>query len=336
MADPRGIARLATDGRLIAGLLAGLALLMTALPADAGRRGASIAHAYLTDYGDGNSGGGALWQFDVNDGIAVAPGHIVVSGLHQPLGVAVGADGIVYVAESAYMWHAIDVYRIAGRTARLLRQITFGSGFQPAPEYLAVDARNYLYAAMNYSNIAVFRPGERGYVAMPNYLENDGGAYQIGVDERGDVYQPSLDQLFVHLNRPDHLARPGTRLVDPVESGWTTLMIARADGSDVYVGTGSISRTWISVAALPIHRWGRIRVERSLILANGCRAGGDVLGLSLAVANGFLYEICGYFTRSHAYVRGIWTFAAGGNGTVNALHFAKADVATPGDIAIGP
>jgi hypothetical protein len=312
------------------------ALLVAALPAGAARRGARLQHAYLTDYGNGGSTGGALWQFDVNDGIAVAPGRIIVSGLHQPLGVVVGPDGLVYVAESAYMWHAIDVYRISGRTASLLRQITFGSGFQPEPEFLAVDARNYLYAAMDYTNIAVFRPGESGYVATPNYLDNNDGAYQIGVDERGDVYQPSLDHLYVHLNRPDHVARLGTRPVEPTERGWTTLEVARADGSDVYVGTGSISRRWFSVAALPIHRWGRVAVERSLILANGCRGSGDVLGFSIAVSGGYLYEICGYFARSHAYVRGIWTFAATGNGTINALHFAKADVATPGDIAMGP
>jgi hypothetical protein len=125
--------------RCIGGLLAGLAaLLVTSPPAGAARRGARLQHAYLTDYGDGSSGGGALWQFDVNDGIAV------------------------------------------------------------------------------------------------------------------------------------------------------------------------------------------------------CRASGDVLGHSLTVANGFIYEICGYFTRSHRYVRGIWTFADSGDGTVNAEHFAKADVAAPGDIAIGP
>jgi hypothetical protein len=319
------------------GLLAGLAaLLVTALPAGAARRSTSHVHAYLTDYGNGGSGGGALLQFDVNDGIAVAPGRVLVSGLHQPLGVAVAPDGLVYVAESAYMWHAIDVYRITGHRAALLRRITFGSGFQPEPEYLAVDARNYLYAAMDYTNVAVFRPGESGYVMAPHYLWNTDGAYQIGVDERGDVYQPSLDHLYVHLNRPDHLARMGTRPVDPTGPGWATLVFARADGGDVYVGTGSISRTWFSVAALPIHRWGQVPVERSLILAQGCRGSGGVLGLSIAVSGGFLYEICGYFARSHAYVRGIWTFAASGNGTVNALNFAKADIATPGDIAIGP
>ncbi len=189
---------------------------------------------------------------------------------------------------------------------------------------------------MDYTNVAVFRPGESGYVMAPHYLWNTDGAYQIGVDERGDVYQPSLDHLYVHLNRPGHPdITDGHATSDrlALEQRSRAPACSRAPTAATLYrrrkGPGRISRTWFSVAALPIHRWGQVPVERSLILAQGCRGSGGVLGLSIAVSGGFLYEICGYFARSHAYVRGIWTFAASGNGTVNALNFAKADIATP-------
>jgi hypothetical protein len=302
----------------------------------AASRAQGAGHAYLTDYGSGDSGGGHLLQFDLKAGIAVEPGRVIVTGLHEPLGVAVGPDGLVYVAEAGYMYHAIDAYKIAGKTAQLVRQITFGSGFQPEPGYLAVDAAGYIYASMDFENIAVFTPGTSGYVATPNYLGNANGAYEIGVDERGDVYQPALDHTYVHVGRRGGRTHRGTRPVIPNASGWSTLQFARPQGNEVFVGTGSISREWISVGVLPTHTWGRVNVERSLVLEGGCLGTGETIGLSIAVANGFLYEICGYIAKGNRYVRGIWTFDASGSGNVQALHFAKAKVATPGDIAIGP
>jgi hypothetical protein len=293
-------------------------------------------HAYLTDYGSGDSGGGRLLQFDLRGGIAVEPGRVVVSGLYSPLGVAVGPDGLVYVAEAGYQHHAIDAFKIVGSSADLVRQITFGSGFQPEPEYLAVDAKDYLYASMDYQNIAVFAPGTSGYVATPNYLRNANGAYIIGVDDRGDVYQPAIDHTYVHVGRRGGVTHRGTRPVIPNVRGWSTLLFARPQENEVYVGTGSISREWFSVAVLPTHTWGRVPVERSLVLAGGCDGRHETLGFSIAVADRFLYEICGYVNKGNRYVRGIWTFDASGSGDVQALHFAKADVVTPGDIAIGP
>lgn len=189
-------------------------------------------------------------------------------GLNEPIGVAVGPDGLVYVAEVGYGHHVIDVYQITQGTAKLAHRIRFAPGLPPVAEYLAIGALNFLYATMDYTNIAVFRPGERGYVRTPHHLQNTGGAFQIGVDRFGDVYQPTTDHLYVHLG--------------------------------------------------------------------GCWAHVAATGISIALADGYLYETCAYLTRANKSVRGVWTFRADAGGVINALGFARSPVVTPGDIAIGP
>ncbi|MBV9646083.1 MAG: hypothetical protein JO043_01295 [Candidatus Eremiobacteraeota bacterium] len=299
-------------------------------------RGLPLGHLYLTDSGTGQAGSGKLLQFDVVNGIAVEPGRVLLRGLHDPIGVAVGPDGLVYVAEAEYKWHAIDVYRVTGSTVQLLRKMTFGDGFQPEPEYLAVDDQDYLYASMDLSNVAVFRPHQHGYVQRPHYLYNTGGAFEIGVDELGDVYQPTLNTMYVHPGRPGKTARAGTRPVVPAQRGWSTLMFARAYGRELFVGTGTRSRSWISVGVLPIHTWGHVSLKRYLALERGCWTRLQIYGLAIAVANGFLYEVCGYINRSNQYIRRIWTYRSTGDGPVRPLNVVRADVWTPGDIAIGP
>ncbi len=102
-------------------------------------RDTSFGHAYVTDFGAGLSDG-KLLQFDLRAGVAVAPPHVLFSTLHEPLGVAVGPDNLVYVAESAKPYNGIDAYRIRGTSAKLVRRMSFVPGlFSPEPEYLATD-----------------------------------------------------------------------------------------------------------------------------------------------------------------------------------------------------
>lgn len=278
---------------------------------------------------------GTLVQFDLEHGIAVEPGRTLVRGLHNPLGVAVGPDGLVYVSETGLGGHrAINVYKIIGRDAQRVRKLTFGPGVNaPSPEYVAVDAQDYLYASMDFRNIAVFRPAEDGYVANPHYLYNTDGAMAISTDVLGDVYQPTGDHLYVHLGRHGKPARMGTK---PVTLRSPGAWITQSKGDELFIAPRGLSRNWDSVSVIPIHAWGKVNVTRSLVLQQGCWVRLQSDGFAIAVAGDFLYETCGYTSKSNEYIRGVWTFPSKGSGNVRALHFAKAPSWTPGDIAVGP
>ena len=301
-----------------------------------GPTAARVGHVYVTDFQKGH---GALVQFDVKDGFAVAPARILVRGLHEPLGVAVGPDGLVYVAEAGYGYHAIDVYRVTNGNAQLIRKITFAPGFGPEPEFLAVDYQDYLYASMDNTNVAVFKPGEHGYVQNPHYLQNTGGAFKIGVDRLGDVYQPGGDHSYVHVGRPGKFAQSRTRPLIPRGAGWdySVITLARADGDELFIGVGNYEGPALLIGVIPIHAWGRVVVGRSLALEGGCALGIFTYGFSIAVANGHLYETCDYERHSGKFVRGIWTYPTSGpKGVVHPLHFAPGPLLVPGDIALGP
>ncbi|HEY2473332.1 MAG TPA: hypothetical protein VGI19_00890 [Candidatus Cybelea sp.] len=249
--------------------------------------------------------------------------------------MATASGNIVYVAES--LGHAIDAYEVIGGTAKLVRRLTFGSGINdPQPEYLATDAEGYLYASMDNVWIDVFKPGESGRVRKQHSLleAGKGGALQIGTDGYRDVYQPNGDHLYVHLSHDDKLPRRNARtvLTDGEPGAWLT----RAEGNEVFIGPAGLAESWYSMNVIPTHTWGHVKPVRSLVLMDGCWGHIQDAGLSVTLANGYLYETCGYIDRSHKYVRGIWTYRADGSGAVKPLGFAGTNAWQPGDIAVGP
>ena len=295
-------------------------------------------HVYVTDYGTGgtHSHNGRLIQFAVHDGVAVAPARITVRGLHSPIGVAVDQHGLVYIAETGYGHHAIDVYDLSGNNTKRVREILFPNGFTPVAEYLTVGTDDYLFASMDYTNIAVFRPREAGLVKQPHYLQNTSGAFQLGADEAGDVYQPTTDFLYVHPGNNKRQARSLTKAVVPdPKYRCGCLQMSRSDGPEIFIGPTYASSDWVTLGVLSAHKWGHVVVQRSMTLENGCWIHRESFGVAVALEGNFLYETCAYLQSKH-FVSGVWTFNKSGSGNVQALHFAKSPPMTPGDIAVGP
>jgi hypothetical protein len=300
---------------------------------------AHASHAYITDAGGQCYSCGKLLQYDINDGVVVPPARVIAKNLNFPLGVAVGPHGLVYVAEQGDPDPAIDVYEVMASSVQLVRRMTMHVryGQEPEPEYLAIDQRSYLYSTMDFLNLAVFRPGTNGPIHHPHYLQGDTGAFLIGSDYLGDVYQPGSNFLYVHPAGANGLAKTTPELITPPPSIFDVIEFARADGKALFVGPAGISRNWIAVGVMPIHTWGVVPVERTIILKDGCWAGSPLVGgISIAVKDGFLYEICGYVSRSNHYIRRIWTYDDRASGVVEPLGAADLPVRNPGDIAIGP
>ena len=311
-------------------------------------------HAYVAD-----TSGGALFQFDIHNGIVAGSGRIIVRGLSMPVGVAVDRQGLVYVSESPYPLHAIDVYRVHGFHATLLRKIVFSSAYEP--EHLAVDQRGYLYALINWDAIAWFPPEANGKPDVPHHLlqTNGSGLTEIGTDAAGDLFSVDVvSTIFAYDARPGkHVKeKPSREITMPNQIFANYGDFVTLEGDDLYVGYSGRSCPpgchWQHVAVVEANSSGPTAPQRIVTLRHGCpepppslsrrngsraTAGPDYLpdGFTDVVHGGYLYQPCALQMSGHV-ITGVFTFPAHGNGAVDPLGFAQAPMNSAADIAIGP
>jgi outer membrane protein assembly factor BamB len=276
----------------------------------------SAGHLYVDD-----AVGNAVVEFPLNaKGLPAKSSDRRLTGFNSPLGIAIGPDGDLYVADSGN--DAVKVFLPGSSGAAPVRMLNVPG----QPEWVAVDPRGFLAVIINNVYVLVYQPNASGN-DQPILKISSRLQQAVAYDSASELYY--MNEVGVGVVLPAVL--PTVRWIFPTRREGQFLLAMTIRDDEAYIEVYRYRQEVVRVAALPAHSRGTPKPDRVIWTpaCHGSPSGPAPLSYGLAVYKGHLFESCADSGQ-------VYVFDALRGGTQQPIVSLSAGFTSSVGVAIGP